>query len=645
MRAVMRSLQRTFFVALVFAWWPVLQAQDGDTLAGRGTRAALPPVLAKAMFLKGPGVDPLEQDHVIQLAPNTTTVGSGFKWFYLEGTTNRCISYVQANGLSDETARITHYRQLINDKVLDPNARFRIQVLVVAENPHDEGTHFDVRLEAINGHNIAGSNGQIVASGRFVSAARAADPAAWAHTLTGPFSSIPSEWLHYGSPKFTSDTPFSEIVTNGWLRIPTPGSNQLRLSMRHSDHLLGTYTLSIWATLSFRAMDPIMLIHGTSAEHTSWTELAPTRVKGVDFGTPADYFKYTYKGLWFYNLDLSNRRNPPPFDQIAFKDNLGNGGLREEGQELQRMLGEFLLKSMGASHCHLVAHSKGGSDCRALIYDLRTQPLDQPQSRFSPRSLTTFGTPNLGSITADIAVDAGMPVMVSPGYLTNYVIPMIASDLRGGTLDDYYAASSRLSMYMNATPLTMKNHPSGKALLDQRLNVAKTFNYWTDDTAAALKGHYYCVRGDADVDNTSKVDQEEATPLIGEQLSRIGMGDVMYQLMGRVTGLRYTQQVATGSDWEPGQGFGHQARWQYVNIIPHRAELLPNDMVTDFESGQGPGAIPLHLRIDADGSWTSKRPGLLDPGNHALIKSAQAMQALVVKLKEEFMDPAQSGGF
>ncbi len=644
MRAVMRSLQRTFFVVLVFAWWPPLLAQVGDTLAGKGSRAALPPVLAKAMFLKGPGVDRLEQDHVIQLVPNTTALAAGYDYFYLEGITNRCVSYAQANELSDPVNRIAHYRQLINDKVLDPIARLRIQALVVAENPLDLNTEFTIRLTHVNGISVAGSGGRILASGRFVSASQAADPAAWAHGPNGSFSAIPSEWLQYGTPRITSDTPFSEIVTNRGVQLPLLGGNQLKLSIQHTGILKGTYTLSLYATLSFRAMDPIVLIHGTSAEHTSWTELVPTRVKGVDFDTPVNYFKRSYKGLWFYNIDLSNRKNPPPFDHIASKDNLGNGGLREQGTELQRMLGEFLLKSMGASHCHLVAHSKGGSDCRALIFDLRTKPLPRPENQFFPRSLTTFGTPNRGSITADIAVDAGISIIEPHKILADSLVAWL--DLKGGSLDDYYDASSRLSAYVNAAPLTSKtNHPSGKALLDQKLNVAMGFDYWSDNTVASLKGHYYCVRGDADIDNTKTVDPEEAGQLLPAWLANKGMGDIMYQVLGRVTGLRYTKEVATGDGWEPGQGFGHQARWKYVKVLPQRAELLPNDMVTDFESGQGPGAIPLHLRADADGLWTSKRPGLLDPGNHALIKSAQAMQVLVVKLKEEFMGPAQSGGF
>jgi triacylglycerol lipase len=124
-----------------------------------------------------------------------------------------------------------------------------------------------------------------------------------------------------------------------------------------------------WAALEFKAIAPVMLIHGTNASHTTWD------------GPFLDYL--TSKHV--------------PLDHMI--DLEANGSILNNAALLSSKLNE-VAQSFGAKKLNLITHSKGGSDSRAYLnqwYD---------SNRFKVLSLYTLDTPSRGTILSDVIVAA-----------------------------------------------------------------------------------------------------------------------------------------------------------------------------------------------------------------------------------------------
>ena len=140
------------------------------------------------------------------------------------------------------------------------------------------------------------------------------------------------------------------------------------------------YSFLLDAELSFGAVAPIFLVHGTNAKPDTWDLPG----NGHSFN---DYFS-TFHGVYFNDIAL-----------------LPNGAVNGNGTMLEGQIADRLA-SVGAKRCHIVAHSKGGNDSRAMIsihYGKKwNQSLDQPK-HFEVLSLYTLDTPHRGTIMADIS--------------------------------------------------------------------------------------------------------------------------------------------------------------------------------------------------------------------------------------------------
>lgn len=138
-----------------------------------------------------------------------------------------------------------------------------------------------------------------------------------------------------------------------------------------------------WSLSKVKAMAPIMLVHGTNADHTTWT--VPKGDSFVDYFGDSSYFS----GICFTDIDLT-----------------ANGSIDDNGRLLESKVAERLA-AVGAKACHLVAHSKGGIDSRSMIrqhyYDKHAnENLDQP-GHFEVLSLYTLDTPHRGTVLSDIS--------------------------------------------------------------------------------------------------------------------------------------------------------------------------------------------------------------------------------------------------
>jgi len=172
--------------------------------------------------------------------------------------------------------------------------------------------------------------------------------------------------------------------------------NQLEVTtdMTGNTYLIPAIKLA-WVKASVKAMAPIFLVHGTNATPDTWNKPDPT-MEGIDLGLPDlpawssnfNQFFFTFPGLCFNDITLK------PNGSID-----DNSGLL--AQEVSKR-----LQSVGAKACHIIGHSKGGIDGRAMTIKHYGSPLhenlDQP-GHFEVLSLYTLDTPHRGTVLSDIA--------------------------------------------------------------------------------------------------------------------------------------------------------------------------------------------------------------------------------------------------
>jgi triacylglycerol lipase len=133
---------------------------------------------------------------------------------------------------------------------------------------------------------------------------------------------------------------------------------------------------------------PIVLAHGI-ARFDALREVLAKRFRLLDtlLGDQAHYFRGIKSHLEAQGFDVHHAG-------VSFAARVETRAAELAG-EIRRV-----LAATGADQVHLIAHSMGGLDARHLI-------VDQPDLADRVASLTTIGTPHLGSSFADAAFDAG----------------------------------------------------------------------------------------------------------------------------------------------------------------------------------------------------------------------------------------------
>ncbi|MCC6357791.1 MAG: hypothetical protein IT450_03530 [Phycisphaerales bacterium] len=158
---------------------------------------------------------------------------------------------------------------------------------------------------------------------------------------------------------------------------PTAQVNSIRIEVDTGNTRLWYKMAVDWASLEIEVMSPVVLIHGINQTPNTFFD---------PMGLP-DYLRLT--GLCVDNsILLADPQENPKENRV------GEDGV-DLSYELPRRAAQF-----GVDSIHLVAHSKGGLDCRAYLADL----YEKRPANFSVLSLTTLSTPHEGSVLADLVV-------------------------------------------------------------------------------------------------------------------------------------------------------------------------------------------------------------------------------------------------
>ena len=165
---------------------------------------------------------------------------------------------------------------------------------------------------------------------------------------------IKIEWVRFGTKNMSG--------------APTPGNNEITILIdQGSGSDVNWCTAVDWVELSFKAMSPVILVHGNGQEG--------------DF-----YEKTGFEGY------LTSRKIL--FDHSIQLDTIP---IRNNGSAINRQL-PAIVSRFGVDSIHIVAHSKGGLDTRAYLQ----QHQSSHDHEFKVLSLTTLGSPHDGTFLTDL---------------------------------------------------------------------------------------------------------------------------------------------------------------------------------------------------------------------------------------------------
>jgi pimeloyl-ACP methyl ester carboxylesterase len=370
-------------------------------------------------------------------------------------------------GETDSEGYLREPQKLIDNGVISPTARIRMPVFDVdydaavagARQPErDRVTINGVNYGFLTGANAVWKLNEFEIPIRFVKFARRSVPADQGPNRYGP-----------GSP-------------------PIPGRNTIRIDIDTANTTESWCTSVDWASLSFEAMAPLALIHGTNAQSSSWE----VQAFGT-FGSPLEFLRE--RGVPFeYRIDME-----------------ANGSAETNAQLLSQNL-NAIARSWGVQSFHLVAHSKGATDSRAYLQ--LYYPADK--ERFRVLSLYSLGTPSRGTALSDYSVlvrQWGAPL----DERTLFLDEVVFTGLTDGYLGSWLAIPGLA--------------PSDPALSLQTTWGMEEFNRKYKKQPGVC---YYSLAGDADTNGNKTIEAAEAVPLI--PLSSVTgslLGNRIYRVLGR----------------------------------------------------------------------------------------------------------------
>lgn len=151
---------------------------------------------------------------------------------------------------------------------------------------------------------------------------------------------------------------------------PTGGVNEIRIDIDTANS--GEYwcTSVDWGNASFKAMSPVILIHGNGSNPGFFDRMG-------------------------FTAELHARHIPYDFINLGAPNFIENNGW-----EINKQI-QSLVRTLGVKSVHIVAHSKGGLDTREYL--AKFQGIHQ--KTFKILSFTTLSTPHNGSVLADLSVE------------------------------------------------------------------------------------------------------------------------------------------------------------------------------------------------------------------------------------------------
>ncbi len=291
-----------------------------------------------------------------------------------------------------------------------------------------------------------------------------------------------------------------------------------------------------WGSAGFKAMSPIILVHGNNSD--------------------GDFFRrqgFT-ETLMQQNLLFDDSINLPT-TTIAANGSSLNGFIPD------------IVKSFGVDSVHLVAHSKGGLDSREYL--AKFQPTNEQS--FTVLSYNTLSTPHNGSVGADLlvlrdqaAIQAAETEFADFPTFTETVINQVGTDAGTPNLTTGFTAT------FNTTnlPLISNNIIVNTVAADADRNGNDEIDRDPDEYAALR----------AESQRLQDLDDE----FFGQTQSRIAV-NIPYQILRGTASVTLTLEQRTGF-------FGGERTVAILTGNP-TPQPLGNDVLVTIPSGQGQNSV------------------------------------------------------
>lgn len=265
---------------------------------------------------------------------------------------------------------------------------------------------------------------------------------------------------------------------------PAGARNEVRIQIDTGNIGLGQLwcTAIDWAQLQFKAMAPILLVHGIT-------------------GTPGTWEPAVRDFLTTEKIPFEHRIQLAP-----------NGSVANNGRQLAGVVRDQ-ARSFGVEKVHLVVHSKGGLDSRRFL-SAHYQP-----DEVKVLSLHTLSTPHHGSVHADLSI-------------------------ANRTLNDATSEDPDLEEYLDSDGVVnfLGRGPQRPGLDDLQTTATAAFNA-ANPFPGAIK--LYTHGADADLDNNGAISVFEAAPLIPDNffVDAAEVGSMLYRILRDVSRITVTRKT------------------------------------------------------------------------------------------------------
>jgi triacylglycerol lipase len=269
---------------------------------------------------------------------------------------------------------------------------------------------------------------------------------------------------------------------------PSPAENTITINIDQASGSAENWCMSVdWAQSEFKAIAPVLLVHGTNAQSDTWDP----------------HFTAFFRGA---GVPWSNDVNLTP-----------NGSILGNGAQLAARAGA-LAQSFGAKKAHIIAHSKGGLDTRAFLN------LNYAPDQLKILSVYTLSTPHHGTIISDI--------IVAKRASTNPESPN--ADIQYLISHDYSFLST----------------PQPPAINNQTTVAMAAFNASYPSVPGEVRFYNYGADADLNGNGTIQANETaEMIPGIVPDGSAAAAGTAMYRAIGNVAAISVTRGTRPGRLW------------------------------------------------------------------------------------------------
>src|SRR5574340_125253 len=457
---------------------------------------------------------------------------------------------------TESDGKLSAWRDLVRNQVVSDSATLRLAAYN-AKLPNASGTAPELDLVTLNGESIM-----------------------YDDQNTGVINKTAGQWTVYNIKVPIKQLKFPMKPGDG-SDPPAPARNRVSISIDFNN-TGDTYCLAVdWAQISFGAQAPLMLIHGTNADHTTWD----FHIKR--YRSPVDYLKNEIGVDFESNIDL-----------------VPNGSIEGNGALLKDVLRRE-TRRRGVKSVHLVTHSKGATDSRYFLSKFYAP------TQFKVLSLYSLGTPSQGTILSDFSVEASKAHLFATAMQAD---PKFSGDpIVVGALN-FFIDNIAVNAANSYSPGMA---PSDPAREQQRIGPMRRLN----QTLKPAPGvPYYSLAGNADSNGNGVIDFSEAEGFLPDFLN-INLAAVAcnrtYEALGRVRSLEL-EEVRTGGDQDP-ERKGQRVYWYTIVRGEVNAKIEPNDLVSTVSSVhcQNPcGFVPL---------GSTEHPDAIYPYHHSNLKSPELL--------------------